>query len=154
MNLWQSSFSQSLTLAKAFNFLLVLLHKWLTWLSKLNLLSMLTFNNFSQLFFLPEKSAIWISAMSLVLTSKLHLSVILFILFSANHFKKLFRQFLQGTNDLIFIVTCVKVFLSSAYLVKSIFCTTRNKLLRKTLNKIGPSIDLWGPTKSISSEEL
>lgn len=74
-------------LASRFNLLLSFLHRLFTWLSKLRLLSILTPNNFSWLVFFIKESSIWISAKSSLLTIKQHLSLLLLIWLSINHFK-------------------------------------------------------------------
>ena len=69
-------------------FLFALLHKWLTWISKWRLLSMLKLNKFSLLLLLNRWSPIWILAISALLTIKLeYLWLSLFIWLLLNHLK-------------------------------------------------------------------
>ena len=69
-------------------FLFALLHKWLTWISKWRLLSMLKLNKFSLLLLLNRWSPIWILAISVLLTIKLeYLWLSLFIWLLLNHLK-------------------------------------------------------------------
>ena len=76
----------SVTVASALNFLFASLHKWLTWQSKLSLLSMFpTSNNVLLALFLMEKSLVWISVSPSVFKVKLYLSSLVFISLSANY---------------------------------------------------------------------
>ena len=111
MSSWPFSFFSevmySVTVASALNFLFASLHKWLTWQSKLSLLSMFpTSNNVLLALFLMEKSLVWISVSPSVFKVKLYLSSLVFISLSANYLKD-FRRFLQEKYDLINIFTCI-----------------------------------------------
>ena len=140
-------------LARTLNILFAFLQRPLTWVSKLSLLSVLTPNNFLQVLLFIRDSTTRISIGSSVLTIKWHLSV--FLLFDY-----------ERTIETIFLLILVKMRLPLNAITRIIYSiiiniarkisvtNPRNKSLRKRLNKIDPSIEPWGTSKSMSSNEL
>ena len=143
-------------LARVLHLLFAFLQRPLTWESKLSLLSILTPNNFSQtLSFIrdsPTPTQIFIG--SLVLTVKWHLSVFPFIWLRGNHWINFSADSCKDEITSSMLLPESYIVLSSSYLEKSMSLITRNKLLRKMLNKIDPSIEPCRTPKNISSHEL
>ena len=117
-------------------------------------LSNFTLNSFSASLLLILNLSTFILILSFVLTSKWHLSALLFKrLFSNNSNKPLdacWRDVIRSST----LSTIMYGVLSSAELVISMLFTAKNKSAKKTLNRSGLSIEPCGTPKMISNHVL